>query len=320
MTWSLSRTTSWTSLFAASSVSLDYVIRSDRDQKANAGWLFTVGGRTIVRGELQANLEKKSAAKIQIAISTPPLDDGNALQAELAVAALTSDGKARLGEHRKTFWIFSPLAFSNRSEWLKQLQITLFDLEGKTAKRFDAEKIPYRYVRSAAALSDVKAGVIVIGEHASFNTQRGLADDMLTAAIRGRKVLCLAPSDGQLLWPSPNTEQQAVKSLLMKDLTAVTDFDKRLDAHDWYPGGSPVIASFNTEAQRARVCLGVQKGPGGWPWIEMHFPGGGAIVVCGCGIITRWADSPTPRYLLRAVFERLQPAGEATAREPHAKD
>ena len=58
--------------------------------------------------------------------------------------------------------------------------------------------------------------------------------------------------------------------------------------------------------ERGSVVGKVDSGDGGWPWIEMNYAERrGKIVICGFGIIEKWAAGPTPRYMFVKLLESL---------------
>ena len=58
----------------------------------------------------------------------------------------------------KPLWIFPENPFTNRSQWLKQLQIRLFDPVGKTRQVFKKTAIPFTETRNVDSLSALDGG------------------------------------------------------------------------------------------------------------------------------------------------------------------
>jgi hypothetical protein len=211
-------------------------------------------------------------------------------------------------------WLFPDDPIGPRSEWLRSLDITLFDPAENTAKQFDSSKLPYRSVHNAAALDDpAQRGMLVIGEGISLHRQRSLAETALHAAASGRRVLLLAPTDGSLTVPGTAgddlPEGGIPSELRFARQHVITELEKRLDAQAWTGCDDTVPASkLLIESRRSQVEATVSDEPRAWPWLEVHFPENqGVLVMCGFRVIEHWNDSPTPRFLLIRLLESLSP-------------
>jgi hypothetical protein len=176
---------------------------------------------------------------------------------------------------------------------------------GKTSALFDRLGIPYASIRTADSLADVKEGVVMVGEGISFKEYRGLAGSMLKAAAGGVSVICLAPAAGEFAVPSANDGNLPVPET-MEFLRAgvIRKLDKRLDAAGWAPDGRVMGSGLALKGERGPVLMEVGNNINDWPWVELGYARNHArCVVCGFGIVEKWADSPTPRNLLVKILE-----------------
>ena len=93
--------------------------------------------------------------------------------------------------------------------------------------------------------------------------------------------------------------------LMFRQADIVTELDKRLDPRGWQT--SKVMESgLRLRGDRGPVVAETCVGKGAWPWMELDYAAvNGKLVVCGFGIVNVWAESPTPRFLLMKVLERV---------------
>jgi len=265
-------------------------------------WQFAVGNSTIARGEQPIEAPPGGAA---IKLDLPPVKEGVVLQATLTVALAIASGEEAKAVRK--LYLFPENPFSDKAEWLKKLNIHLFDPAGKTAELFTKNVIPFKSVNNLDALSPGRDAVLIIGEGTSFKEYRGLANVMMKTAVSGVPVLCLAPTDGDMRLPGSAGDDQPFPSVLtFKRNDVIAQLDKRLDHEGWAPDGMMNTRSMLLQGDRAGVSLEVSEEPKGWPWVDVRFaPGRGRLVLCTFKLVEKWADSPAPRFLLARILEAM---------------
>ena len=156
-------------------------------------------------------------------------------------------------------------------------------------------------------LSEVKDGVVIIGEGVSFKDYRGLSAGMLKAVASGVSVICLAPAAGEIELPSSvSSDLPRPTAMEFHREGIIRKLDKRFDPEGWAPDGQSMACGLAFRGERGPVIAEVGSVTDGWPWIELGYAKNNAkFVVCGFGIVGKWADSPTPRYLLVKMLEAV---------------
>jgi len=301
----------WSTFFSGEEVTLGYRLQTPNTIKARLGWRHSAQRRPIARGERNVTVHEGKPTEVEIHLQLPEVRDGVVFDTDLTVQLLDSSGEV-VAEHQRVLRLFPSDAFSDRREWLDELKIVLFDPEGKTAETFDDASIPYKKARSLSILQETEEGIVVIGEGVSLADHRNLSEGMIRLASAGVPVFCLAPADGHLPVPGPGPEQSSDEAKLSAPLSVsfrrndiITELNKRLDAEAWPPDGEVAIVGLEMISFRGRALLSVTESPQAWPWLEVRYPRGGRLIVCGFGFIRCWQSGPTPRYLLARVFERL---------------
>lgn len=294
----------WSGVFAESKVTFHYAIGADEPLQGVAGWRFSINRRTVSRGEATVKAKPGKPAEVVIPLEIPPVKEGVIVGATLEV---TVSGQGAEAEHARPLWIFPRDPFVDRSRWLKDLKITLFDPKGKTAELFEKAKIPFKFTRNMASLDGLGEGLIVIGEGISLKDHRGLGKTILDAAASGVPVLCLAPVDGRLPMPGatlPKQPQPRRVSFRRQDV--IRELDKRIDSVAWPPDGRLIASRFAMAADRDWVVAEATSTGEGWPWIEVQYAQErGKLLLCGFDIVRQWDAGPAPRFLLARLFERL---------------
>ena len=268
-------------------------------------WQFAADGRTLARGESAVKAAPATPGTVELRLSVPPVKPGVIMRTTLSVSAIPAGADKASAAMDRPVWVFPESPFTDRAEWLKKLNIRLFDPSGATAKIFTDAGVPFAETRNVDALAAGEDGVLIVGEGVSFKEYRGLAESLIKAAAAGRPVLCLAPDSGEMLLPvsgDPAAPQPASLTFCRQDI--ITQLDKRLDADGWKTGGKTTASGLKLRGERGPVVAEVGKEAEAWPWMEMKFgKGNGRLVVCGFGIMGAWAESPTPRFLLAKVLE-----------------
>jgi hypothetical protein len=260
---------------------------------------------TIASGQARVEASPNKPGLLSIPLNVKGRE-GVYLAVHLEIRILGADGR-NLGSLKKVLGFFPEDPFADRQEWLKSRKITLFDPAHTTAGVLKEAKIPFEEQDNQAVLADLREGILLIGEGASFKEEPQLANLLINLAARGVPVLCLAPAEGPL--PLPGAGKAAENnplSLSFRRQQVITSLDKRLDATAWAPDRGVVVSSLVTTASDGNAVAEVVRGDQGWAWMETEFAARkGRLIVCGFGMIKSWAKSPTPRYLFIALLERM---------------
>jgi hypothetical protein len=298
----------WTNVFGGREMVFHFAVRSSRAFEGKVGWAFAINDAAVARREVDVKVGADGSETITVKHPLPEARSGTALHGELAVRVISADGKV-VAKVDKPVWIFPNSPFADRKKWLEARKIVLFDPAKTTAAVWKKADIPFEEQENVAALADLKEGLLVIGEGASFKEEPTLAETMLKLATHGVPVLCLAPTEGMLSLPK---SIQGIADLTLRRRSMITRIDKRLDAEAWPLDGQAVFSSLVLGAEDGGVVAEVVRGGGmrlereGWPWLELETATGrGRLLVCGFGIIQHWSDGPTPRFLLARLLERM---------------
>jgi len=301
----LTRLETWSNVFAQREVVFHYGVKSRGAFQGRLGWALSADQRTLQRGEAGVELPAAGEAAVAIAWRAPGVREGVVLPASLGVQLYDPQGKS-LARHECPVLIFASNPFAGRTEWLRRRRLTLFDPIGPTAKCLESVGVPFEQARRPAGIGELQEGILLVGEGVSLVKNRGLDLAMVAAARRGVAVLCLAPCEGHLPLPGQAGEGRLPVRLVLQHEEAIARLDKRLDTAAWPPDGRSARSSLMIRAERDRVIAAVETGPKGWEWLEAHYPPpGGALVVCGLGIIEHWDATPAPRYALARLLEYL---------------
>jgi hypothetical protein len=290
----------WAGVFGGSEATFHFTVTAPEAVRARAGWGFAIDNRVVSRGEAEIRPEPGQPEVVAVKIAVPPVKAGVIIPATLTIT-VAAEGGAPPAVLEKRLWIFPKDPFTDRTEWLKALDIHLYDPEGKTAERLEKAEVPFSLVGNIEALAEPGDNVVLIGEGLSFADYRALPEMIVQAAAAGHPVLCLAPTDGLLQIPGTGgVELPAPARISLRHNDIITELDKRLDAGAW-PAGDNVAASLAIRCEDDLVSGEVVQGRTGWPWLELSYQH--RLVFCGFGIIEGWDDGPTPRFLLARLLE-----------------
>jgi hypothetical protein len=210
--------------------------------------------------------------------------------------------------HQPLF-IFADDPFIDREEWLKGLRIHLFDPNDTTSAIFEKHCIPFRTLATPAAIDALCDGVLVVGEGISWSDYSGAVQAAQRGSRRGLRALCLAPKEGEIaLYSETSDGPTDISTMIAARENVLHRFDKRFDRRIWL-GGPSVVTRLGFVTENDAVLARVSESLTAWPWLEINYgdsaklDGGGALIVCGFGIIKYWDDGPVPRYLFREMLE-----------------
>lgn len=304
----------WSAVFGEKKLKMTFDVVADEAFNGRLAWAYSSGERTISRGEVP--LQGGSTA-VPIDLLIPPVKQGVVLDSLLSLAVFNKGGREPSAELDWPLWIYATNPFVDRTEWLEELKITLYDPtdDEKTVAVFREAGIPYSRSHSIEAIASIEEGMLVVAEGVSLERHRGLGETLATVAARGVPVLCLAPLEGSM--PLPGAESNAAapapRRVEYRRQDVIRDLDKRLDADAWPPDGRVVAIRLIVKSHDDDVVAEVSQSEQAWPWIEARYSGPGAtLVICGFGLVEHWNDGPTPRFLLARLFEMLEPADEET--------
>ncbi|MCX6993182.1 MAG: hypothetical protein NT011_08590 [Kiritimatiellaeota bacterium] len=297
----------WADFLGGKEILFHFAVSSEQAMTGRVGWRFSCGDRTLARQEREIAPSPGKTEILEIRVQMPEVKDGVILPAILVVSMTETGADKSVAAVEKKIWIYPENPFVDRKEWLKKLNIRLFDPEKKTRECFEKAGIPFQRVNNCEALSEMKDGIIIVGEGASLNDFKGLSGILFTAAARGVPVLCLAPSGGTLSLPGAGeNELPCPRSIGFYRNDIITRMDKRLDADAWPPDGVIAGTAIAIKSMRGTVVGEVEKGHKEWPWLEMTFDNPqNKFILCHFAIIEKWGSSPAPRFLLARILEYL---------------
>ena len=258
-----------------------------RTAEGHVAWSLEVGGGVVARREQSVRLEPASSASVDIVVDLPAVRAGVVAEGRLQVALL-DERRQPLAELEQPVFVFGRDPAAERKQWLRELDLRLFDPSGETARRLDELGWPYRRLANPAAFAALGGGTLLVGEDCSLWENRGLMEAAIRAAEGGARVVVLAPADGAFAPPGP-------AALHFRGAEFVRELDKRFDV-------PAARATFRLGGTRAGAEVAVVP-TGGWACIEARWSNGGALVLAGPGLLETWESSPVPRHLLVRLLE-----------------
>jgi hypothetical protein len=287
-----------TNEFSGREIKREFRVASDKPLVGRLVWRLSTQQRTLARGEQAIRVESQFD-DVSVRLRVDSLRDEVVLPTTLTVAVLVGQDELAHEEFRLSFFAVDP--YRTRDEWLKSLNITLFDPVGRTEKTFTDATLPFTATRNLTTIRRMKQGTLVIGTGISLRDHRGLGKAALTAAAQGTHVLWLAPTE--VAYPIESLE--SADDLAFADAKIIQRIDKRFDALTWSKDKGVVAARLRLQSVGQRIV--VEAGDEGWPWMEARWSKtNGHFIVCGFSIVDCWDDNPTPRYLLLRLFQRLE--------------
>lgn len=204
----------------------------------------------------------------------------------------------------KTLWFFAANPFANHEASLKDKKIALVDPEGKTQKKFEQAGIPFTLVPRPDVISNIKEGLLIIGEGLSLRDFKTLTDMCLTTAARGVPLICLAFKDGQFRLIDASDKGLPVPyAMSFRHNDIIINLDKRLDAVAWPPDGIVAARTLAISGDRGPIVADVFNGQSEWPWVELTF-GSDIKVIAGGKLADKIALNQTHHGHLLRVRQR----------------
>ena len=304
---------SWADFWGGKEILFHFAVSSDQAMTGRVGWRFSCGDHTLARQEQEIAPGLGKTEILEIRVQMPVVKEGVILPAVLGVSMMETGAEKSVASVEKKIWIYPENTFVDRKEWLKKLDIRLFDPEKKTGECFEKAGIPFQRVNNCEALSEMKDGIIIVGEGVTFNDFKGLSGTLFKAAARGVPVLCLAPPGGTLSLPGiGESELPCPQSTSFHRNDIISRLDKRLDADAWPPDGVIAGTTMAIKSMRGAVVGEVEKGHKEWSWLEMTFDNPkGKFILCHFAIIEKWESGPAPRFLLAKILEYLTSSQQA---------
>lgn len=305
----------WTNVFAGEKITRHFMIQSTEQFNGRVLWTFAATNGRIFprgRGERILKIPAGQAIEVKVPLEMPSLKAGVVLPTEFELSVV-KQGQGKPETTRKSKWrIFFADPFTDRTKWLKDLQITVYDptRDVNTVKLLEKFKIPHEEIRNPAALNEVKEGLILIGENVSFFDERGLDEILTGLAKRGLPVICLAPKEGQFVLPDTEANPTPPNKLSWRKQDIISELDKRLDAEAWANTPEVTATSLRIKVDDGRAIAEVSNKSNGWSWFEVDYPNHGKVLVLGFPIVGQWENSPTPRYLLAHLLEYVTNASK----------
>jgi hypothetical protein len=270
------------------------------------GWTLRAGPRTVLSAEHALVAEAGKPVTVDLPLALPAVKEGVIVALDLEIQAFLPGQATAAARLSRRLWLFPADPFANRSEWLRELRLRLFDPEGLTEKCLTQAKVPFESVTNLAALEGEAPVVLLVGAGAFGRTYEDNVPTLVRLAAQGHRVLTLTVSGAEFALPGtaePDLPQPLRVQWRQADVIA--ELDKRLDSHAWPPDGTlaPALLQIGTRGAQVTGRLGPEAP--GWPWFAAQFASGGCFVVCGFPIIERWEAGPTPRFLFAQILEWL---------------
>ena len=292
----------WSSVLAESEAKWGFKISSDEDWNGSVQWRLSHGARTLVSGERALKVTAAEAGLLELPFKWPALKGDASLALELSISVDTTTFK-------KPVWVLSKDPFAGRSEWLKKLNLHVFDPDEQTIDCFEKMDVPFKHVKSQDAIADIESGLLVIGEGISFVDRRRVMSAAFAAAERGIPVLCLASREGTFEGPA----EKPLAGLQLRRRDVLREWDKRFDIEQWSADLTAQMRGLKVKQRDDRqVVEHADEADGGWAVCEWLIEGEcdgqpvrTRVVWLGFRVIEAWDVNPTPRHLLGRALERL---------------
>ena len=177
----IERRENWSAVFSGTEQKFTFDITSDESLNGRMTWTHSAGQRTMSRGEVPV---KGKSDTVSVKLRIPPVKEGVVLDTQLTLAVIQDGDREPVASLSKPLWLYAKNPFVDRTEWLDELKITLYDPtdDEKTTDIFDGAEIPYKTVRNVGAIESLEEGMLVVAEGVSLEDHRGLGSAMTAVA------------------------------------------------------------------------------------------------------------------------------------------
>jgi len=305
----IARRAEWTTAFGDEAVKVQLAVEVPPSTTGRLLWAVTTLERiALARGEVPIDASRE----VEFSLQLPTVKPGFVLPALLTANFIVDRQREVSAKYESPLWIYPRDPIHNRLQWLTQLTLTVYDPPGATIACLANTKIPFVQISNISALGETSKGLVLIGEGSSFREDRALPEIIVQLARRGVPVLCLTPSQGDVVIPRRQEGAGAsLQGLNFHCHDIIAKLDKHLDTDQWMLQRATPSHTLALCSGGSRVLAEIVTGEEGWTWLEMQF---GApktstpqtrLVITSLPVIKHWDDGPTPRYLFVRLLEHV---------------
>ncbi len=277
-------------------------------------WLLSADRQIFQRGSMRINVTPDKPGELSFEFRTPPVNAGVIAGAKLEVRIIDDQDQPVLAEEFR-LWIYPENPFEIESAWLKSISIEFIEPNQALATRVK-QLGPGSAAWQAERSRDTKP-VLVIGSQESWDAA---VKQRIEQAVRdGQRVLSFGVKQSTLELSFQNAikDLDEVPAAYVAGKSFVHQVDPRLSVTQLPAMGQCRITSVGSGA----LQLDVKNEPSSWIYVECNFdrPEISTLsafakpkivtrpqyIYCGLEIDSQWDESPTPRYLLARLLERM---------------
>lgn len=300
--------------FGGQQGTLSYQFISKEPVQGKLLWQYAAGARTLARGEDTLQLAPGRPGVFELPIEFPPVREGVVFATRMVISIVDGNNEP-LATYEQPIWLFPEDPYADRRQWVEGLDIHLYDPEDATVECFEEAKIPYTRITNSNVLTEFEGAILIVGSGTSLSKNRGLTDNLMKLAQRGVRVICIAPVDGEFPWPT-REEFPELAGMQFSSKQAIRDLDKRLSPNfDSLADPAEARNTVTLESRRGQLRVNLAEAPEGWPWWQVRFDNDGTCILCCFDLIQHWNSSPTPRYMLAALLEKLSSETDSSPME-----
>ncbi|MFN2352134.1 MAG: hypothetical protein ABR497_09330, partial [Kiritimatiellia bacterium] len=239
-------------VFPGGSLTVAVHVAASAAWQGQLAWEFIAADALVERGESSVTLAAPGEVNARIVLPLPDARSDADIAALLRVSLLNTGVAVT-----RSFRIMGAEPWRGRLEWIRELDILLFDPENTTAALLEQAGLPFEQLYNLDALP-VPGRLLLVGEGVSFVEYRGLPELMLSSAAAGVKVICLAPRAGELALSLDGSRRPQSLRLAGRDL--VTELDKHLERDLWGEDGEPLACGMRVAGGPRQLLLQFRDG------------------------------------------------------------